>query len=592
MKREIRSSALASMYGVGAVVDVGKESFVIPGTSFWSQQFLRVIELHRLTARLGKSLKAPIAQGGELPVWRFPLAMFCERCHHVVRWRTSYEISGEEPQCQENGCMGKLVAMRFVLACEKGHLEDVPWDRWAHSGHNANPHCLATDQLSFEVDNSTGTAGLASLVVRCKICGSSRSLEEISGKAASKVFGHCGGKHPWIHTREKCKAKPVVLQRGATNLHFPKTISALDVPIQMRVDSLSSWVCQVQADQKYQPLVALLRATTGEIEAVALVYAELIANHVTCPIETVLAIARADAEDQPIIGDSHAAPDFDQETIYNEEWETIQEALSSGGIDSTNFVAQSTSLDHAAPNWLKSLVKHVLLIRKLREVRAYLGFWRVKPGQEANLVKPDIGGVSEWLPATEVFGEGIVISFDFDLLESWFKSLSNLELEQVAMLERKRFDEGYWFLPEVSPSFLALHTIAHLFLRRLTFECGYSASSLRERIYFNPTKRYAGFMIFTAEGDSEGSLGGLVRQGEPDRLARTLLAALETGRWCSADPVCTETAGQGLGGFNRAACHACSLVSETSCTAANTLLDRRMLYAEPWGLLSYLGWQG
>lgn len=95
-------------------------------------------------------------------------------------------------------------------------------------------------------------------------------------------------------------------------------------------------------------------------------------------------------------------------------------------------------------------------------------------------------------------------------------------------------------------------------------------------------------MIYTADGDSEGSLGGLVRQGRRDRLAQSIAEALDQGRWCSSDPVCTETAGQGLGGFNRAACHACSLVSETSCTVANTLLDRRMLFDQDWGLLQYL----
>ena len=96
-------------------------------------------------------------------------------------------------------------------------------------------------------------------------------------------------------------------------------------------------------------------------------------------------------------------------------------------------------------------------------------------------------------------------------------------------------------------------------------------------------------MIYTADGDSEGSLGGLVRQGRRDRLAQSILEAVDQGCWCSSDPVCSETAGQGLGGFNHAACHACSLVSETSCTAANTLLDRRMLFDKDWGLLGFLG---
>jgi hypothetical protein len=156
------------------------------------------------------------------------------------------------------------------------------------------------------------------------------------------------------------------------------------------------------------------------------------------------------------------------------------------------------------------------------------------------------------------------------------------------VLEKKRLDENFWFLPPVHPVFLAMHTFAHLLLRRITFECGYSSASLRERIYFNREKRHAGIMLYTAEGDSEGSLGGLVRQGRRDRLAQSLVEAIEQGRWCSSDPVCSETPGQGLGGFNHAACHACCLVSETSCTFANTLLDRRMVIDSEWGLLAFL----
>jgi hypothetical protein len=48
-----------------------------------------------------------------------------------------------------------------------------------------------------------------------------------------------------------------------------------------------------------------------------------------------------------------------------------------------------------------------------------------------------------------------------------------------------------------------------------SFECGYGSSALRERIYCNlefPDEKMNGVLIYTASGDSEGSLGGLVRQ--------------------------------------------------------------------------------
>jgi hypothetical protein len=85
-----------------------------------------------------------------------------------------------------------------------------------------------------------------------------------------------------------------------------------------------------------------------------------------------------------------------------------------------------------------------------------------------------------------------------------------------------------------------------------------------------------GILIYTSSGDSEGSLGGLAREGEPKRLMKTLISALRDADWCSSDPVCGEL-WSGPGSLNHAACHACSLLPETSCQFRNLLLDRSFL---------------
>src|SRR5581483_4471967 len=91
----------------------------------------------------------------------------------------------------------------------------------------------------------------------------------------------------------------------------------------------------------------------------------------------------------------------------------------------------------------------------------------------------------------------------------------------------------------------------------------------------------AGILIYTAAGDAEGTLGGLVREGEADRLFPNILKALQSSEWCSSDPLCRESRGQGPGALNLAACHACSLLPETSCTLSNRFLDRVLLYGTP-----------
>ena len=127
--------------------------------------------------------------------------------------------------------------------------------------------------------------------------------------------------------------------------------------------------------------------------------------------------------------------------------------------------------------------------------------------------------------------------------------------------------------------FVLLHTLAHLLINRLTFECGYSTAALRERLYVSDhrTSPMAALLIYTAAGDAEGTMGGLVRMAKPGYLEPVVRRAIESARWCSADPVCMEmgdSGGQGPDSCNLAACHNCALVPETACEEFNRFLDR------------------
>ena len=128
-----------------------------------------------------------------------------------------------------------------------------------------------------------------------------------------------------------------------------------------------------------------------------------------------------------------------------------------------------------------------------------------------------------------------------------------------------------------------IHTLSHLVIRQLAFECGYDSSSIRERIYSSnhPETPMSGLLLYTASGDSEGTLGGLVRQGEPRNLDDTVKEALANASICSSDPLCIESQGQGTFSLNLAACHTCGLLPETSCEEGNLLLDRVLAIGTP-----------
>ena len=136
-------------------------------------------------------------------------------------------------------------------------------------------------------------------------------------------------------------------------------------------------------------------------------------------------------------------------------------------------------------------------------------------------------------------------------------------------------------LRDISPRMVMLHTLAHLLINELVFTCGYSSASLRERLYVSreSAREMAGLLIYTAAGDSEGTMGGLVRMARPDHLRPVFASALSDARWCSTDPVCMDAGekGQGPDSCNLAACHGCALLPETSCEEFNRFLDRGLV---------------
>lgn len=225
------------------------------------------------------------------------------------------------------------------------------------------------------------------------------------------------------------------------------------------------------------------------------------------------------------------------------------------------------------------------LLHKLRETRAFYGFTRKysfdgkSVAEKKNFIK--LGQRIEWLPAIVVRGEGVFFEFNDKRLQKWsakeeikkkakFLSDNYNRPREVKGLKRR----------EIKPEFILIHTFAHLVINQFSYECGYGSSALRERIYCNlefPNEVMNGVLIYTASGDSEGSLGGLVRQGKPGNLETIVYNAIENARWCSSDPICIDSHGQGTNSCNLAACHNCALLPETCCEESNMLLDRAML---------------
>ena len=600
--RSIRRSATVSPFGVGAIYDFGDESLVAMDTYHWQGRGDK-IRLPRLENELGVScfVMAPVEHEKfskythKVPYHRFPQWLFCPSCRWMLRFGTSLEKMGQQPRCERCLKRSKLVPMRFVTACKGGHLGEVPWKSWAHSKSAvpAQRQC-AVVSLKFETRRSGG-GGLGSLWIVCAACGAGRSLHGIARKDSLRgVSGHCENRQPWERVdpvgRPPCDETPQVLQRGATNIYFPKVPSAIDIPDRSReaIEVLSE---NVKSHPYYQFLRGASTSTTTPGSNPAIEFAaKMIADALACNLEVVMTVLNADLNPHP------AAAPKGMDGLLREEWDAFM-AVDVAEDPRASFVADRADFapvldgicDEHPFRSLAVNINSVVLAKRIREVRALQGFERYEPG--STMLKPDLDRSLGWLPGIEVFGEGIFLSLREQAILDWESTYREpLRVRLAAMQERRR-RSNLTFLPTCTPRFVVLHTLAHMLIRQLSFECGYASSSLRERIFAAESSSslagMAGILIYTAEGDSEGSLGGLVREGQPERLFPTILSALQNARWCSSDPICRELSGQGLQGLNRAACHACALISETSCICANVLLDRAMLVGDGAGLRGF-----
>lgn len=271
----------------------------------------------------------------------------------------------------------------------------------------------------------------------------------------------------------------------------------------------------------------------------------------------------------------------EQSDLKGPEWDALTAA--NPPTDYPHFMSKKVGL----PKGFSSAISGVLLLERLREVNALLGFTRVESpeegaGDEAAPRAPLGRSAPSWVPATQVHGEGIFIRFDAAILQTWADKAAVKAVDERLRQGHRGWRHKRNLDPQVGyPGirYVMLHTLAHMLIRELALECGYNAASIRERIYADVEdgNDQAGFLIYTAAADSDGTLGGLVELGKPENLGRLLRQALERAHVCASDPLCSEHDPSKDQSLHGAACHACSFVSETSCEMGNRHLDRSLV---------------
>ena len=587
-QRKIRAAQLITPFGPGAIVDVGGESLVCKDISEWPEHKCSTLADNTLEKILGKTIRRPPLEdsGAVVPFARFPKWMFCPSCRRLYFIDHAVDSANkfEKPICSGKECSSTpLVPMRFIAVCESGHMQDIDWHWWAHK--NAQPsqsgRCnnRSESELYFETRGASG-GDFNSMEIRCK-CGSRNSFEQLIG---IPYPSKCLAKQPWQgYTQESCNAKLTVLPRAATNVYYPEIRSALDIGSDTIASTMGNEAALIEW-LKTNPSLASIKVVSGMERNWKEKFPDLY-------VHIVREAARTFYLDEDLVkknlfdfidGVSIQSPvtnqssDKSQHGILKSEWAYLSRTESFNG---ENFKTRVESTGKLIALGFSGLFEQITMIDRLREVKALVGFRRIKPDSETAIIPSDLNKNSNWMLGIDTFGEGIFIKFSESVIRKWEVDALKMYVTKSGKLAEKCIRWGRQ-PAEIysSPRFISLHTFAHGLIRRLSFDTGYPSTSLKERIYVGgQNDPMAGILIFTSEGDSEGSLGGLVRQGGPEKMVNTIKSTLIDLSWCSSDPVCSELENQGLDGLNSSACHACCLISETSCAFNNTLLDRRLV---------------
>lgn len=576
-ERTTRRAQSVVPFGIGAIVEFEDEALMAAGLDVWTETGPRLYDKRLATRLCVQEFREPppkpqnneeVPNAGWLPYVRFPQWHFCDRCRSLKKaelhatWRPACDNEHQSPYLRKNQkpCATlperkrpRMVPLRFLVACPAGHIEDFPWIEWAHAekGQPIMRGSGCNNPILYFYPSKIG--GLAGLFVSCETCKTRRSLMGTTGRNGLQGFT-CAGHRPWLGEggQETCTVSPdqsmFVLQRGASNVYFPIVASSILIP------PFSSRVYTVA--KKWEDTL-ISSQTDGEIPRNVL---ETIAQQERVDPDQLLAAIQQ--------GDPSDSGSADETQFRSEEYAALQQERRDD--DDLLLCRPQEIEEYRKPirNWLAS----VSLVEKLAETRALTGFNRIEPG----IADPAALSLrrQNWLPAFRVQGEGIFLRFNTERL-SELASRHQTRLDPLL----KRISATKRCPLEVSGELILIHSLAHVLIKRLSWEAGYGSSSIRERIYSsqNPEHPMAGILLYTAAGDADGTLGGLVRLGKAGTLERIFIGALADARWCASDPICRDSQGQGPESLNLAACHACMLLPETSCELQNRYLDRHAM---------------
>ncbi|QDF75258.1 MULTISPECIES: DUF1998 domain-containing protein [Shewanella] len=598
----IRLSHLGASQGVGSIVrDKSDYTAVVVDTRFWGVNVPESLEPIRNVRRIQRCLQVSKdlflpPTGNEqneadhsksIPAVLFPRYFECPGCGRMVLNALDNFNPNVRNKMLCNHC-DSSVPLKQGIYCnidELGHLGEVNWQWLVH-----RPDKNDTDEIrecleKNHNDNLVHLRKSGKEFIKCMECPARIEFN------SHHVQIRLSSPQPWIYERlnynEGAQLATKVVEISDPQVYTPVLDEGIVIPPESNNDEPTDVLAQIL---KYSDVLdSILSSPTSLLRKSRI---RRLANDLEVSTESV---------NEALL--QYQDPTIDKECeheLLGSPGQMLQEEYDALTTEQTfskaaDFITkhQTKRLDDlklSVSENLKpyaSVIGQLVRVDRLRKVQIFKGFHRLRPQQkeeedgtketpEPTILPPDIIGESHWLPAIELFGEGLFLTLNPSWLIHW-ENLTPVVKRAQELALRFEASGSYIQVSEISPRFLLLHTLAHLMIRELENNCGYPAASLSERIYASIDDEMCGFLIYTAVADVAGSLGGLMEQAEPKNILALLEGVFNHAKWCTLDPVCSEHTGQGRDGLNLAACHGCCLIPDTSCDYGNVLLDRTLI---------------
>lgn len=570
--------------------ELSTEHFVIPAIHFPRWFYSRKKQLFKPIDEWKNIWKQEKCNGGDMKYFAPPRDPYSKK-------NRTFKDNNELKDVYE-----PLVQVPMLLVCKNGHISDIPWYQLFCAGIDGKRKELSSENgfelfdyecndcesggkhklLWIENRNSSESWG----VLKCKKCDKTYSLEGIMN-----IKPYCKGETPWngIATKstKQCKAangaRSTMQMALATSnsVYYADSFSSLYIP--------ACYLYSVTLSSKLQNILDLLNTKWYKkaLESNPLLEKEKFWDSINI-------IDKAD-DAGIIINKEEAQPIKDRflqkikpEKDSREQYRYDEYKVFSNHNKPLDSLQKLEFSDIELPTELAPFLKKIQQVNVLALTATQLGFYRVSlpaPKRIDGIVIREKGQhiYNEpvenvfTIPANQTFGEGLFFEFKREAINSWEGEFGHIF--------KKRFDQPFGELGKSlkeemdqygAPMFYLLHTFSHIILKELEFSCGYPTASLHERLYYSD--RMCGVLIYTTDG-AEGSMGGLVWQGQPRLISHIIKTALKRAEECSSDPLCWENDEQ----LNLSACFSCCLVSETSCEQRNLGLDRRTLVDGEFG---------